>query len=90
MAAGIFGWPDRFLIGAGLVAQGRRAEAIPILEQALAIHEKAHGLDHHETVSVLQYYSDLQHGSGPDAGTKLRNNPPRRENHNQGRRALGP
>ena len=58
-----------------LVAQDKRAEAIPVLEQSLAIHEKAHGLDHHETVSVLQYYSELQHGSGPDAGAQAAEQP---------------
>jgi tetratricopeptide (TPR) repeat protein len=58
-----------------LVAQDRRAEAIPVLEQALAIEEKVHGLDHQETVSVLQYYSDLLHGSGPAAGAQAADEP---------------
>jgi len=42
-----------------LVAQARHDEAIPLLEQALAIHENAHGPLHPETVTVLEYYSAL-------------------------------
>jgi hypothetical protein len=53
-----------------LVAQNKRAEAIRVLEQALAIQEKAHGPEHHETVFVFRYYTHLVNGSGRAASAE--------------------
>jgi len=42
-----------------LVALAKHSDAIALLEQALAIHVKAHGPDHAETVAVREYCTAL-------------------------------
>ena len=43
-----------------LVAQAKPSDAIPLLEQALAIYQRAHGPHHPETAAVLELYSSTK------------------------------
>jgi hypothetical protein len=43
-----------------LVAQNKHPDAIPLLEQAIMIYQRAHGLDHPETAAVLNYFAQTK------------------------------
>jgi tetratricopeptide (TPR) repeat protein len=53
-----------------LVAQAKHSDAIPVLQQVLAIYQKTHGPHHPETAAVLEYYSALRHGLGRTGGVQ--------------------
>jgi len=50
-----------------LVAQAKLSDAIPLLEQALAIDEKVLGPYHPDVARVLEYYAALLRASGRSA-----------------------
>ncbi|MFI5459254.1 MAG: tetratricopeptide repeat protein [Isosphaerales bacterium] len=50
-----------------LVAQAKHSDAVPLLEQALAIYEKALGQDHPDVARVREYYAALLRAAGRSA-----------------------